>query len=187
VTNLETWLEEMDSRPLPGGVAASAVAAAMGAALIAKALRISIQREPFSEPERASLSALLELAQARRVELMRLAQDDVEAYRAVIASRSLPAGDPGRGRAWQTATEVPVAVAEGCHELLDRLAGVLDRCWPGVCIDYQIGSELLRAGARAGRMAAEANLDDWGRAEQAGPLQARVDALLQAESRFEDS
>jgi formiminotetrahydrofolate cyclodeaminase len=115
---------------------------------------------------------------------MRLSREDVHAYQAVIAARRLPPGDPAHGRAWQAATEVPVAVAECCHRLLDELAGVLCQCWPGVCIDYQIGSELLGAGARGGRLAAEANLGDWGPVPEAEPLRARVEDLLQAESRL---
>lgn len=184
MTNLETWINDMSTRPLPGGVAAAAVAAAMGAALIAKALRISLDRESYGAGERETLAAVLDLGREQQAALLRLAADDVQAYRAVIATRSLPAADPARVQAWRTATEVPMALAEACHRLLERLAAVVCQCWPGVCIDYQIGGELLRAGARAGLLAAEDNLDNWDTSPRTGPLRARVNALREAERRL---
>jgi len=186
VTNLEPWLEEMSTQSMPGGVAACALAAAMGAALIAKALRVSLRREMYAETDRAAMTAVFHTAEAERASLARLAEADVQAYRAVIDTRSRPAGDPDRGRAWQAAIEVPLAVSEACYRLLDDLGGVLCQCWPGVCIDYEIGSELLRAGARGGRLAAQANLKEWGEDQQATPFRVRVEALMHAEFRQAD-
>ncbi len=179
--DLETWLNEMSARPLPGGVAAAAVAAAMGAALIAKALRVTLNRQQFAAPDRAVLKETLHLTQAQQGALFRQADADVEAYRAVLDTRCLAASDPARRRAWQSATEAPVAVAEACRLLLDRLPGVVPQCWSGVCVDFEIGSQLLQAGMRAGILAAEANLSLGGAAVDGGPFRIRIETLWQAD------
>jgi formiminotetrahydrofolate cyclodeaminase len=179
--DLETWLNEMSARPLPGGVAAAAVAAAMGAALIAKALRVTLNRLQFAAPDRAVLEETLYLTRAQQGALFHQADADVEAYRTVLDTCSLAASDPARRRAWQSATEVPVAVAEACRLLLDRLPGVVPQCWSGVCVDFEIGSQLLQAGMRAGILAAEANLSLGGAAVDGGPFRVRIEALWQAD------
>jgi len=179
--DLETWLNEMSARPLPGGVAAAAVAAAMGVALIAKALRVTLNRQQPAASDRAVLVETLNLTQAQHVALFHQADTDVEAYRAVLDTRSLAASDPARRRAWRSATEVPIAVAEACRLVLDRLPGVVPHCWSGVCVDFEIGSQLLQAGMRAGVLAAEANLSLGGAAVDGGLFRVRLEALWQAD------
>jgi len=179
--DLEAWLDDMSARPLPGGVAAAAVAAAMGVALIAKALRVTLNRQQLTASEQPILEETLDLMQAQRVALFRSADADVEAYRAVLDTRSLAASDPARRQAWQSATEVPVAVAEACRLLLDRLPAVVPQCWSGVCVDFEIGSQLLQAGMQAGVLAAEANMSLGGAAIDGGPFRARIEALSQAD------
>jgi formiminotetrahydrofolate cyclodeaminase len=179
--DLEAWLDDMSARPLPGGVAAAAVAAAMGVALIAKALRVTLNRQQLTASEQPVLEETLDLMQAQRVALFRSADADVEAYRAVLDTRSLAASDPARRQAWQSATEVPVAVAEACRLLLDRLPAVVPQCWSGVCVDFEIGSQLLQAGMQAGVLAAEANMSLGGAAIDGGPFRARIEALSQAD------
>ena len=179
--DLETWLNEMGARPLPGGVAAAAVAAAMGAALIAKALRVTLNRQQLGAGERTGLEETLSLTQTQQGALYQQADSDVEAYRAVLDTRSLAANDPARRRAWESATEVPIAVAETCRLLLDRLPGVVPQCWSGVCVDFEIGSQLLQAGMQAGILAAEANLSLGGAAIDGGPFRVRIETLSQAD------
>jgi len=179
--DLESWLSDMSARPLPGGVAAAAVAAAMGAALIAKALRVTLNRQQLAASERAILEETLNLTRVKQGALYRQADADVEAYRAVLDTRSLAPGDPARRRAWESATEVPVAVAETCRLLLDRVPGVVSQCWSGVCVDFEIGSQLLEAGMQAGILAAEANLSLGGAAIDGDPFRVRIEALLRAE------
>jgi formiminotetrahydrofolate cyclodeaminase len=179
--DLETWLNDMSARPLPGGVAAAAVAAAMGAALIAKALRVTLNRQQFAASDRTILEETLGLTQAQQVALFHQADADVEAYRAVLDTRTMAASDPARRRAWQSATEVPVAVAETCRLLLDRVPDVVPQCWSGVCVDFEIGSQFLQAGMQAGILAAEANLSLGGAALEGGPFRVRIEALSQAD------
>jgi formiminotetrahydrofolate cyclodeaminase len=178
--DLETWLDDMCTRPLPGGVAAAAVAAAMGAALIAKALRITLRRQQLATADQATLAEVLDLALTQQATLSGLADADIQAYQACLDTRSLAAGDPRQSQARQTAIEVPIAVAEACCALLGRIPGMLVHCWHGVCVDFEIGGQLLQAGMRAGILAAQANLGAWRDSALAGQFWARLEALLEA-------
>jgi len=175
--DLETWLSDMCDRPLPGGVAAAAVGAAMGAALIGKALRVTLKRQELAASDRAVLVEVLKATRAQQAALSHLADADVEAYRAVLDTCSLVDSHPARRRAWESATEVPVAVAEVCRQVLDRLPDVVPQCWSGVCVDFEIGSQFLQAGMRAGVLAAEANLSLGAAAMDGEPFRARLGAL----------
>jgi len=178
--DLEIWLSDMCDRPLPGGVAAAAVGAAMGTALIGKALRVTLKRQQLAASDRAVLVEVFNLTRAQRVALSHLADADVEAYRAVLDTCSLVDSDPARRRAWQLATEVPIAVAEVCRLVLDRLPDVVPQCWSGVCVDFEIGSQFLQAGMRSGILAAQANLSLGAAAMDGDLFRGRLEALSQA-------
>jgi formiminotetrahydrofolate cyclodeaminase len=167
----------MAAEPLPGGVAAAAVASAMGAALATKSLRISLQKQAMGNDDRNSLQATLELARVQQVALLCLAEADERAYRTLLDRQTHRHGVADLADAWREATEVPIRVAESCHLLVERLAGVEDRCWPAVQTDLQVGRWLLETGARAGLLAAEQNLGAWGNHPGAHILQQRLDAL----------
>jgi formiminotetrahydrofolate cyclodeaminase len=177
VKDLEAWLNELASESLPGGVTAATVAAAMGAALIAKAARITLERQDPDVTCRPTLAAALEMAQVQGEELVRLAKADEQAYRAVLDTRSLPAEDPARNRAWWAATEIPLRVAEVCRSLLDSTCGLRDACWPAVRTEFDTGGRLLEVGAHAGLQAAESNLRAWGERPESRSLHATLEAL----------
>ena len=181
--DLEIWLDDMCTRPMPGGVAAAAAAAAMGAALIAKALRITLRRQQLATADQATLAEVLDLALAQQATLSHLADADILAYQAFLDTRSLAASDPRQSQARQAAVEVPVAVAETCCGLLSRIPGMLVHCWHGVCVDFEIGDQLLQAGMRAGILAAQANMGAWRESIGAGQFWARLDVLLETARR----
>jgi formiminotetrahydrofolate cyclodeaminase len=171
------WLARLATQPLPAGVDAAAVGAAMGAALMAKACRLTLSHQPLTRFERDMVEATLGLVQAQQTELLRLASTDEGAYRAVFHTRGLPAGAPERDQAWQRATTVPIEVAERCRALLDRWSDLSRACWPTVHVDLEIGGWLLEAGVRAGIQAAKSNLKVWGDGPAAQQLQTRIRAL----------
>lgn len=157
VQNLELWLHEMATKPLPGGVAAAAIAAAMGAALIAKAIQVTLQRQALGASDRLRLEATLGQAQTQLGELARLAEADEEAYRGVLDTAKLPPDALARRAARQTATETPLRLAEQCQSLLSNLPLVLETCWPAVRSEAKTGGWLLEVGVRAGLLAAKSN------------------------------
>jgi formiminotetrahydrofolate cyclodeaminase len=175
--DFERWFHDLSTQPLPGGVAAAAVASALGAALVAKATRLTLRRQPLAGDDRASLQALLDLAVARQADLLHLAGADERAYRSVLAFRAAGDPSPHQRRAWQEATDIPLHLAEACQSLLDRLPGLLDTCPSALIPDLQVAGWLLDAGRRAGLSAAASNLKAWGAAIEGESLQARLEAL----------
>lgn len=145
----------------------------MGAALIAKAVRVTLTHRSLTHTDCIALEAALDLARDRQLVLTQLAADDQAAYRAVLDLRA----EAAEAEAWRTATEVPIHVAEACHPLLIKLPSLLDLCWPVVRPDLEIGGWLLQAGLRAGLLAAESNLREWGDNAESQLLRARIEAL----------
>jgi len=175
--DLQSWLNALAHEPLPGAVSAAAVSAAMGAALIAKAARITLRRGQLDGAGRDEVQALWDLAERQQAALLELAGADEDAYRAVLKTHSLSPSDPARTNAWLQATETPIGVAEVCRLLLEWASPLLDTCWPAVCPDPEIGIWLLETGMRAGLKAAQGNLDYCGDGPEARSLQNRIDAL----------
>jgi formiminotetrahydrofolate cyclodeaminase len=157
IQDLESWLHDVANESLPGSVAAAAIAAAMGAALIAKAIRVTLQRQTLNASDRVGLEATLGQAQRQQRELVRLAEADEEAYREVLDKERLPTDAPARRAARQRATETPMRLAERCQSLLSNLPQVLETCWPAVRSEAKTGGWLLEVGVRAGLLAAEIN------------------------------
>lgn len=173
---LAPWLDEMACHPLPGGVAAAAVGAAMGAALVVKAARLALSHG-LDLPGRAEMEALAGRAHQQAMELLELADADTQAYRSVLHTRRLAGQEPARQQAWQAATEVPLRLAELCAPLEEFVPALLDRCPPVVRLELQVGGWLLHAASRAGRLAAEVNLGMCGECDETGSLRVRLAAL----------
>lgn len=171
------WFQDLSSKPLPGAVAATAVSAAMGAALIAKATRITLQRQGLDSATRGALQALWELADRQQAVLIDLADADERAYRAVLEAGSRPESSTARSAAWLQATDIPIRLAETCQALLEAARPLLNTCWPAVCPDPEIGVWLLELGLRAGLAAAESNIGSCADAPETHALQRRIDAL----------
>lgn len=157
MTDFETWLDELATQPLPGGVAAAATAAALGAALVAKSARLTLQGIPPGTPESLAPLAIVQAAEDTRSQLLDLAGADVQAYRGWLRGRMRPADDPLRREALMQAMEVPARIAETCQSLIDRSQPLVTTCWPAVRADLEVGRWLLETGVRAGSLAADEN------------------------------
>ncbi len=173
------WLHNMSAKPLPGGVSAAALAAAMGAALLAKTARVTLRGQDMAAEDRATMQAMLDLASQQQQVLLGLVQADEEAYRAVLKTRVNPDPHQPKNEPWHRATEVPICVAEACHLLLEQLPGLEDLCSPIVKPDLDIGRWLLEAGLRTGLLAAGSNLRAWDDDADKAHLKARMAALKQ--------
>ncbi len=171
------WLKDLSTKPLPGAVAAAALAAAMGAGLVAKAARITLHKGAVNGATRTLLQEVIELADQQQDALVRLAEADVRAYHAVLEAKSGSASPSVQREAWLQATEMPIRIAEACRLLVERSSLWIDQCWPAICADLNIGLWLLQTGIRAGLEAAESNVGFCGDTPAAESLQMRIDAL----------
>jgi methenyltetrahydrofolate cyclohydrolase len=144
---------------VPGGGSAAAVAAALGAALTAMVARISAKKAKEESDRQLLLDAVPELEQLR-TDLVRLSQDDIDAYRAVLDCRKAGAEATVIGRAIERAATVPLETARAAARARTISDGVGARAWSMTRSDWQVGRDLLTTGLRGALANVEVNLPD---------------------------
>jgi formiminotetrahydrofolate cyclodeaminase len=154
------------SEPTPGGGSASALAGAVGAALLAMVAGLP-------KPKAQEDDDLLELRTAGErcaqlsEQLTALVDRDSDAYQLVVRAYRLPKATDdekrARGeqiqRAMRAAIEAPLEVMRGCREGLSHSGVVAGFGNANASSDVQVAITLLRAGLRGARLNVEINLD----------------------------
>jgi formiminotetrahydrofolate cyclodeaminase len=118
VTTQELLERLSSSAPIPGGGSASALAGAMGTGLVAMVAALTVGRPAYADADRLA-SELGASATELRDELLDLANQDADAYDAVVRARRLPrATDEERAArsaaiadATRLAAEIPMRTA----------------------------------------------------------------------------
>ena len=180
------WLDAYAAPTVtPGGGSASAVAGALGCALLAMSARIGARQ---AEPDGAGrLAGLADEADRLRVDLVEQERTDAGVYERMVATvRAARAteGDPGATRAAEAAradaTEVPLATAELAADGLRLAAEVAGMDLTRTASDQLVAAHLLRAGLEGGLSTIAFNL----RRMAAGPVR---DDLAARAGRLEDA
>lgn len=163
--DIDRFLEDLaSSEPAPGGGAASAYAAAMGAALVTMAGRLT--RGPRFAGVQGEVDTIVGEADGLRRRAQDLATEDETAYVAVSRAMALPrsgeAEKEARRQALQNALKGAVQppldlmwTAQGIVRSANRLAGIGN---PALISDVASGSLLAAAAFHAARLNVEANL-----------------------------
>ena len=171
--------------PVPGGGSASAVAASLGAGLVAMVASLSEGRPKYAEHATShahAKAAGLELAER----LLRLADEDAAAFSTFSAALKLPreseAQQAARAAAIRsaarTAAEVPLRCLAACAEVVaeaERLAG---RSNVNASSDLNVAALLVEAGAQGAAANVRVNLPSVGDADWAETTAARVEDHL---------
>jgi formiminotetrahydrofolate cyclodeaminase len=163
-TPVGAYLEELaGSRAVPGGGSAAAVAAAMGAALFSMVARISA-RKVAGAAEKQELESLVSTLDRMVQDLVRLSQDDIDAYRSVLEARKSGAADATGGRLISDRVERAARVPLETAKLAGQGLGIEQRlrplAWQMVRSDLETGHHLLLTGLRGALLNVEANLPD---------------------------
>ena len=167
------FLQQLASdAPTPGGGTASALAAAMGAALVHMVVALTAGRGPTEDAE-DELREIGLAAAGFQSELLELAHADAVAYAAVVTARRLPSGDEREqrargvqiGSAVREATRVPMVTAQraaAVFDLAERLAPIGSR---HAISDVGVAGVLAAAGLRGAVANVEINLPFLGDAD----------------------
>jgi formiminotetrahydrofolate cyclodeaminase len=173
------------SEPVPGGGSASAIAAALGASLVAMVAALTHGRPKYAE-HAAMAEAVGPRARVLAKELFDLADEDAQAYAACAFAMKLPresfedkeARDRQIRETAVVAAEVPLRTVERCLDVL-RLAEMLaGRSNKNASSDLRVASLLLEAAADGAAANVLVNLPLVGASEWTSATEARVGELM---------
>lgn len=125
--SIQSFLNNLSSKsPTPGGGSVAAFMGAQAAALVSMVCNLTIGKPQYSEVE-AQMHDLLAQAETLRAELTALVKADIDVFNRLMASYSQPKETEDekamRSDAIQAvlkdATEVPLACARACRQVMD--------------------------------------------------------------------
>jgi len=184
--SIEGFLDRLASSDAePGGGAAAALVAAIGAALVSMVASLTVGKEKY-----AAVQAEMEEAKAKAQGLVRdlaaAIDRDAEAFRKVMAAYRLPRDDDAqkaaRKRAIQQAlreaTVEPARVVRLCGQIADLSRAVMEKGNVGAITDAAIAAVLADAAAASAALNVKINLGPIGDPAFTTPLWAELQGLL---------
>lgn len=162
----EKFLAELASAaPAPGGGGGAAMAGALAAALSSMVCNLTIGKEKFAAQE-AEVQAVLEKAEAARVRLLQLVEDDAAVFNSFMSCYKLPksteeekaARTAAIRKAAKQAAQVPLAIAHEAFAVLKLAAELVTSGNPGVITDAACSGLLARAALRCAEYNVRINL-----------------------------
>lgn len=166
VGDFDDFLERLASNnPTPGGGAASALAAALGAASVAKVAAVSVGKPKFAAHE-GELQAHLDHLTQLRVRFVALAAEDAEAFAAFMAAYRLPRTTEEERTAriealqagMRQAAAAPLRIMAACREVLDAAEIIARIGNPNALGDCGAGAALAVAAMRVSLLNVTANI-----------------------------
>ncbi len=176
--------------PVPGGGSAAAVAASLGAALVAMVASLSLGRERYMQHEE-NLRDAAATGQRLAKKLLELAEDDALAYGQFAAGRKLPretdeeraTRDQAIGAASRRAAEVPLETLRVCLDVAAAAEKLAGRSNVNASSDLGVAALLADAAAHAAATNVLVNLPSVGDADWA---QVTARTVLELQNAVQD-
>ncbi|GAB6142388.1 cyclodeaminase/cyclohydrolase family protein [Methylosoma difficile] len=155
--SIQLFLDELASKaPTPGGGSVAALMGAQGAALLAMVCNLTLGKPQYAEVE-AQMQDLLEKAEMLRSTLTAMIKADVDVFDRLMASYALPKATDDeklqRSAAIQAvlkdATDVPLACARACHEVIELSETAANLGYLGVISDAGVAVMAAYSGLKS--------------------------------------
>ena len=180
------FVERLSSaEPVPGGGSASAMAAALGAALVSMVAGLSLGRPKYS-----AFGATLARADATgkqlAAEFLELSDRDADAYAGYAAALKMPRHSPGQTEeraeairaAARRASDAPWDCVRACLRLAAIAEALAGRSNVNASSDVLVAALLAEAGARGAAENVRINLPSTGDEEYADAMSRQLDEML---------
>lgn len=148
--NIKDFCDILSSKqPTPGGGASAAIGAAIGAGTAAMSASYT-QRKKDEESGAADAARLL-ISKMELEVLLKMAEDDVEAYKSLQSTWKKDSGltQEQKSAIEANALKVPTVLLEACHERILAVNEFLPRCNPNITSDAKVGIHQLAGAARS--------------------------------------
>lgn len=148
--------------PAPGGGSVCAIVGALAAALGSMVSRLTLKRYPDQEE---TFNAAITTIDEARAALVQLSSDDETAYGQYIIATRLPKSTDeektvrkaAQQDALVVATEVPLAVAQRCLEVVEALQPVAEHGQKNILPDAAVGAWLAVAASKGALLNIQSN------------------------------
>ena len=166
---------------MPGGGAASALVAALGASLCEMAANFTVGNKRYLDVE-PEMKDIVSRSEKLRVRLLELADEDAKAFPELSAAWKLPKDYPDRKavfeRAALNACKAPVEMVKCCCEAIDLLAVVREKGNVMLISDVGCGVLLCEAAMNAAAMNVYINAGSLKDCQEARDIETEIDTLL---------
>ena len=152
---IQDFLEQLASKkPLPACGSASAICAAMGAALAGMTAKLTLGKKE-SENRREELEKIVSICRDLMERLMNLSEKDAAAYKMVLDAMQLAKNTPEEkqirsralGKAYKEAAAVPLSILEAAEDLMEISILAVKEGKSDIVADAAAGSYLAWAAA----------------------------------------
>jgi formiminotetrahydrofolate cyclodeaminase len=183
---VDQFVERLSSsEPVPGGGAASAVAAALGASLISMVAALSKGKPKYAAYD-ATLARCDAVGHELAAEFLRLADSDAEAYAGYSAALKLPRETEQHQEVRKTAirkaardaADAPWECVKACARLVAAAEALAGRSNVNAASDVLVAALLGEAAARGAAENVLINLAATGDESYAETMRQQVDAML---------
>jgi formiminotetrahydrofolate cyclodeaminase len=152
-------------QPTPGGGSVAALAGALGMTMSCMAANFTVGKKKFKAVEPEVRQRLADCLRARD-ELLRLMDEDTQAYAAVSAAYAMPKETPALAaartemiqKALVAAMDAPLQVVRTCRSALEPIARLAEIANPNLISDVGVAAILAEAALRAAKLNVEINL-----------------------------